>query len=176
MGAFDKAFQLVLKRETDKYTDIPGDRGGPTKYGITLKTFTEYHKIKKTGKTPTSYDVKDMDNSTAQDVYKVIFWDPMKLDQVTNEKACMLLFDQSINRGQGVAVKTMQKALGLKEDGSVGPNTIKALNSASTNQLVKFFKERQRFYIALCESDKTQIKFLEGWLNRTYELLDTILS
>jgi len=88
----------------------------------------------------------------------------------------MLLFDQSINSGQGVAVKTMQKALGLKEDGAVGPNTIKALNSASTNQLVKFFKERQRFYIALCESDKTQIKFLEGWLNRTYELLDTILS
>ena len=40
----DDLITEIMKAEGwDKYTNDPADRGGPTKWGITLKAWSEYH-------------------------------------------------------------------------------------------------------------------------------------
>ena len=64
----------IIKRESDKFTDTKGDRGGPTKYGITLKTLQAYRgpsaKLNAT-------DVERLSEDEARAIYeKVYITDP----------------------------------------------------------------------------------------------------
>ena len=57
----------------------------------------------------------------------------------------------------------------LKVDGEIGNATISALNTLNANVLNKeIARYRARRYAIICEKNKTQTCFLEGWLERTF--------
>lgn len=156
------------------YSDRAADRGGPTKYGITIKTWSNY-----VGRPVTKQEMKDLTIAQAKACYRDLYYAPLNLDRFP---VCLrhVVFDMCVNHGQGTAVRLTQKMVNhlrgkeiLETDGKIGPKTLAAIND-----LLKDFKQkdiieavclmREKFYRAIVANDTTgtQIENLNGWLNR----------
>ena len=68
MADFIAAFKTVIGNEGG-YVNNSSDRGGPTNFGITMKTLQDYRK-----KSVTIDDVKCLKIEEAQAIYKKFFW------------------------------------------------------------------------------------------------------
>lgn len=162
---FEPAFQHILKVEGKEYTDHPLDSGGPTKFGITLKSYRAMNQKadEDTIKNLTEYDAKVF--------YLEQFWKPLQCDRIVDDKLRMILFDQAVNRGVFRVVKSVQTILGIKVDGILGGQTISELNFRNSKELgLKILFDAQKHYVDICKANPTQIVFLNGWLNRINSL------
>lgn len=182
MGRFEKAVIHVFEKEGG-YTDgISGasrfDRGGATNWGITLDTL----KVARNNYTLTARDVQSLTLGEARDIYRALYWDPLKLDLCENEMLCVLLFDQAVNRGVGACARDIQhtlNALGyrLAVDGDIGPKTMQALNRTDpTAFAVEFISQAQDSYVNIVVKRPDQLVFLRGWINRTQSLLKMLVK
>ncbi len=73
-----------------------------------------------------------------------------------------LFFDMAVNAGPRRAAVLLQRALGVFDDGRIGPVTKLALSKADAKDLIlKYTTAKRAFYISL-----HQPRFLRGWLNR----------
>ncbi len=66
----------ILRREGDRYTNHPADRGGPTKYGITLLTLAAYRDAMNAGgehPSATAADVERLTEVEARAIYSIVF-------------------------------------------------------------------------------------------------------
>lgn len=151
--SFDKSVNLVLKAEGG-YSNNPNDPGGETKFGISKRAY------------PT-LDIKNLTLDQAKIIYKRDYWDKIKGDQLPNDVSTVC-FDMAVNMGISQAVKLLQKALDVVQDGVIGPNTISAANKANPDSLCqKLTLERIMFYSAL----KNFTTFGRGWVNRSLDVL-----
>jgi len=66
----------VIVREGG-YCDIPEDRGGPTKYGITIYTLSSWR-----NEMCEARDVQDMSVMEARDIYRSMYWTEARLDEL----------------------------------------------------------------------------------------------
>jgi lysozyme family protein len=110
-----KAFTLKVE---GGYVDNPNDKGGATKYGITQSTLTGYR-----GKAVTKDDVKSLTSTEAEQIYKDLYYTPCKCDQLPTTLA-IVTFDCAINSGCKQAIKLLQRALEVKDDGIIGNGTL----------------------------------------------------
>ena len=88
---------------------------------------------------------------------------------------CLAHFDACVNVGVGQAAKFLQRALGCKDDGAIGPRTLAALRGALENGFAnaiaeRLVEQREPFYRRLTSNEASQQRFLEGWLNRVENL------
>lgn len=165
----------VIEREGG-FVDHPDDSGGATCWGITQALAREHHY-------PGS--MKDLTKDEARRIYKVAFWDPLKLDTVVamSEPLAEELFDSSVNVGKAAAAGWLQRSLNafnlkgtiypdLKVDAQVGPATINALRSFLAYRkrdgevvLLRALNSLQgAFYIGLAEKREKDESFVFGWL------------
>ena len=152
MSDFDKAFELLSGNEGG-YVNNPKDPGGETNWGITKSVSVA------NGYTG---DMRTMPKETAKDIYKKMYWDKLQCDQLPFVVAFQL-FDAGVNHGNAQAVKFLQRALSVVDDGVIGAKTIAATNSLEDLQIVMLFNaERIEFYTAL----KTFSTFGKGWIRR----------
>lgn len=101
------------------------------------------------------------------DVYKVGYWDKMKLDMVQNQKVAEEMFVFGVNAGTCVAVRAAQRVVGVKDDGVIGPMTIAALNKCDEKMFDKEYDAMEiAHYNMLAEKNPNFKKFLKGWHNR----------
>ena len=152
MGDFDKAFDLLIGNEGG-YVNNPKDPGGETNWGITkaVAVANEY-----------AGDMRSMPKETAKTIYKKMYWDKLKCDQLPFVVAFQL-FDAGVNHGNSQAVKFLQRALSVTDDGVIGAKTIAAVSKLKDLQIVMLFNaERIEFYAAL----KTFSTFGKGWVRR----------
>jgi lysozyme family protein len=106
--------------------------------------------------------MKSMPKETAKQIYKKMYWDKLQCDQFSFVVAFQL-FDAGVNHGNSQAVKFLQRALSVVDDGVIGAKTIAATNSLDDLQIVMLFNaERIEFYAAL----KTFSTFGKGWVRR----------
>ena len=122
-------FQEALKRfavpNEGGYINHPNDRGGETKYGISRRW----------------YPNEDISNLTRERANIILFrdyWKNRNINQLPDELAYRV-FDNAIVQGQPTAVRNLQRALGVKADGQIGPNTLNAVNSQDYNTIRKRF-------------------------------------
>ncbi|MBV1775307.1 hypothetical protein KSF73_06225 [Burkholderiaceae bacterium DAT-1] len=156
MADFQPAVIKTIAREGgDRYTETPGDTGGGTKYGISKRAYPEL-------------DIRNLTQNQAESIYRRDYWDLIKGDQLTAQAVAENLFDTAVNMGVSRAVKLAQMVLGIKpEDGKLGPHTLDAINAADPNRfLADFTLAKVARYVAICNKDRGQSKFLLGWLNR----------
>lgn len=129
MAEVEKFSPFVLKWEGGaKYTNNKHDRGGATKYGITIATWrTVGYDKNGDGK----IDEKDVQLITEEDFKKVLkrnFWDKWKADEIENQSVADILVDWIWASGKWGIIKP-QQLLGVKADGIVGKQTLAAVNS-----------------------------------------------
>lgn len=164
----------VLKAEGwDKYTNDPADRGGPTKWGITLKAWQEY---RGPWSSVTAEDVKEITEAQARDFYGEKYIVGPKFNQLS-EMLTPMIVDCAVNHGVSRATKWLQKAVGATVDGAIGPKTIQASQAAPVVETyLRVCAIRLRFYAEIVANDPSQLKFINGWVNRGTKWLDRLAS
>lgn len=99
--------------------------------------------------------------------YKTSFWNEIKGDEITSQIIANELFIFGVNAGISQAVKLAQRILKIKDDGVLGNQTLKALNSYDEVRFSKAYDEAEiNFYITLSENNPAKQRFLKGWINR----------
>lgn len=168
MASFDKAFAHTFENEGGmQTTKVTGDRGGQTCCGIARKYHHDWAgwAYVDRGENPPMFLVKTF--------YGEKFWSPIRGNEIKSQGIAFALFDFGVNAGSSVAVKLMQSVLGLVVDGKVGPKTLEALNKADREQtLMAFTLAAIARYHVICMKDRTQTKFLLGWVGRALRLLE----
>jgi lysozyme family protein len=153
---FQACLQVILADEGG-FSDNPSDPGGATKYGITLATLSAWR-----GSVQTIAAVEALTVSDVAPIYQSDYWNaahcpswPAGVD--------LCVFDCAVNEGIGRAVRTLQTAVGVADDGLVGPATLAAVAKADAAQTIRRIESlRDTFY----ESLKTFPTFGRGWLAR----------
>lgn len=156
MADFDPAVTKTLIREGGaRFTDNPDDHGGATKYGISQRAYP-------------SVDIPNLTEEQAKAIYKQDYWDKVSGDKVRSQAVAENIFDTAVNMGVTTATKLVQLTLEVGVDGKFGPDTVKAVNAVDEKEfLSEFTLAKVARYAAICNKDRTQSKFLLGWINRS---------
>ena len=171
----------VLKAEGwDSYTNDPADRGGPTKWGITQKKWSEY-----VGHDVTAAGIADIDEMQAREFYEKMYIVAPHFDQLP-ELIQPLVIDSGVNSGVRAASKWVQRAVGAKRDGWIGPKTLQAAMKANhVSMFLRIVSYRCKLYGRLVAHDpqlkaaqdagfKLQARFASGWNNRVMSFLERL--
>jgi hypothetical protein len=153
------AFDKLLKHEGD-YSDHKDDPGGKTRYGVTEAVARE-----------AGYrgDMRELPLDLAQRIYKERYWDAVQAESLPADVR-YIVFDGAVNSGVAQSAKWLQRACGVKDDGVIGPQTIRAANALSPDGLKrKILAQRLRFMAKL----PNWPAFGRGWANRICDLLET---
>lgn len=158
-----EALRLMFGHEGG-YSNNKSDRGGPTKYGITHKTLAAHRGVPSV----TAAQVKALTLKEAEEIYRRSYWTqsggdllPAGLDYAA--------FDYGVNSGPARAVKSLQKVVGVTQDGIVGGQTLAAVERypGGVQALIRAYcDERMRFLRGL----KTWGSFGRGWTNRVNDV------
>lgn len=156
MANFNDAIVKTLAKEGGaKFTDVPNDKGGATKYGISQAA---YPKV----------DIRNLTEQQARDIYKRDYWDRVRGDDLTSQMIAENLFDTAVNMGVRTASRLAQIMLNIQPaDGIIGSGSLGVINQQNEKDfLVQFTLVKIGYYANLCNKDRTQSKFLLGWINR----------
>jgi len=157
----------ILRREGG-YVDLAADRGGATKYGVTLKTLTDWR-----GRPTTADDVKTLTEAEAREIYRERYIIQPRLHKVIDAKVRALAVDCAVNHGPRQAVKLLQLAARVFPDGDLGPKTEAAVNRMTPAALyARLCAARVRFYGQIITKDPSQSVFAAGWSNRVAEFIE----
>ena len=94
----------------------------------------------------------------------------MEADEIESQSIANIVVDWVWGSGKP-GITRVQKILGVKQDGIVGPKTLAAINSCSPLPLFGMIKaERKRYIDEICRKRPANNKFKKGWLNRLEDL------
>lgn len=164
MADFLPAFEAMIRNEGGYVLHtIEGDRGGMTYAGIARNMNPQWSGW-------ALIDAKqDVPAQMVRDFYRENFWRPIRGDQITSQVIAQSIFDFHVNAG-AVARKLAQLVVGATPDGAIGDKTVAALNAYPEDKFVMAYAlAKIARYRDICMKDRSQSKFLLGWINRTLE-------
>lgn len=145
---FDIAFDRLMGNEGG-YVNDPADPGGETNWGISKRSYP-------------NLDIRALTREDARRIYRTDFWQRGRMDDYDGAVAFQV-FDIAVNSGIETAVRMMQRAAGVADDGHVGPVTVAAVKARSvTDMLLLLVAERLDFWTRLSTWDR----FGRGWARR----------
>jgi lysozyme family protein len=160
---FDRAFKYVVGQE-GVFSKDPDDRGNwtggekgvgllkGTKYGISAKAYPEL-------------DIENLTLAQARDIYFKDYWTKAHCPLWVAPLA-FVMFDAAVNQGVERAVRCLQRAAGVNDDGVVGPHTLGAVRRLDERTAVEYFQaERILEYVEAA----TWQKHKRGWMRRAVE-------
>ena len=156
---------FILKWEGGFVND-PNDSGGATNKGVTLAT---YRKFK--GASASVDDLKAITDEDWDAIFKTMYWDKAKADNINSQSVANLLVDWYWMSGTK-AIKYVQRLIGTTEDGIVGKQTLAKLNAKGDGLILDIYNYRKDFYHRIVANRPTQKRFLRGWLNRLNALME----
>ena len=143
---FDQAFDRLIGHEGG-FSDDPKDPGNWTGGRVNMGEL----KGTKYGIAANTYGDLDIKNLTLDAAIVFQLW------------------DFAVNAGMGTAVRALQRAVRVAEDGSIGPVTLRAVRAMNTpDVLMRLAAQRLRFYTSL----STWLTYGKGWTNRVAGQLD----
>jgi lysozyme family protein len=149
-----KSFPLLMIQEGISLVNVDGDKGSTTKFGIAQA----FHP---------NIDVSTLTESQAQNIYLNEYWAPAHCNEIKDELK-FIHFSCAVNCGVGSAIKILQRASKVSDDGVFGPATLGASNSITIGG---YAIEWLAHYKAIVDNDISQSKFLLGWQNRVNQIL-----
>ncbi len=171
MTRFDECLDFVLEREGG-YVNHKHDMGGATNYGITQARYDQY---RRSVNLPLS-DVYDITLPEVSTIYRKYYWTPISGDKLP-KPVDLVVFDGAVNSGPKQAAKWLQRAVGVKDDGLIGPVTLAAVLESDSKEIVRsIIDQRDEFYREIVDRNETQAVFLKGWLNRLAHVRNETMS
>ena len=155
---FDQAFDILLKHEGG-FSDHAADPGGKTRFGITEAVARE---VGYRG------DMRELPLDLAKRTYKDRYWDAVRADELP-EAVRYTVFDAAVNSGPRQAILWIQRAVGVRDDGVIGPVTLAAARAADPERLLRqLLAQRLRFMAGL----PNWPAFGRGWARRIADLME----
>lgn len=151
MSDFHRAFDLLMESEGG-YSDDPADPGGETNLGISKRAYPKE-------------DIRFLTLYQAKELYKRDYWDAIRADELPYP-INILIFDAAVNQGKKAAVRMLQEALKIKQDGVIGQQTIKAAVAASDAVCADYLSIRAVRYANTANFGR----FGRGWMRRLFNL------
>lgn len=140
MNAFDTAFDRLIGNEGG-YVNNPHDPGGETQWGISKASYP-------------SVNIRALTRDDAKLIYLRDFWTRIHADTM-HPAVAFQAFDFAVNSGIETAVRYLQKALRVADDGHWGPITQKAVASTDLDDTLMRFNAYRLMYMTR----------LSGWPN-----------
>lgn len=147
-GQVDSLIDEVIEREGG-YVNDPDDPGGETKYGISKRAHP-------------NVDIRNLTVIGAREIYRAHYVKPYRIAEIDNYRVAGWVLDWVVHSG-GLAVKHIQRQLGLPADGILGPQTERKLEELKDPEDI--LRWRLKFLVKL-----TKHKYIGGWVNRLIEL------
>ena len=153
----DKRFQNIMNNRVrineGGYVNHPNDRGGETKFAISSRWYP-------------NEDIKNLTRERADMILFRDYWKDTNIYQLPDEIADIVL-DDSIVQGQPTAIKNLQRALGIVDDGIIGQNTLNSIKNTNIKTLKeKFIKNVKDIEEQYLNNDPSQRVFEKGHKNR----------
>ncbi|MGO4915079.1 holin-associated N-acetylmuramidase [Pseudogemmobacter sp. W21_MBD1_M6] len=179
----DIADQIVARE--GGFVNDPSDPGGPTKYGVTLRTLAALGLDANGDGKVSVADLKALTRAQASDIFLRHYFQTPRLDLLP-EALQPSVFDMYVNAGAG-AVRVLQRLLiqmgrGLTADGVIGPKTALAAGLAfdlAPDHLADAYGiARRNYYYALADARPASRKYARrrdggkgGWITRAEEFI-----
>lgn len=138
----------IIRREGG-FIDHPADRGGPTKYGITMPTLAAYRKTE-----VTRDDIVNLTLDEAKRIYESLYLEPFRLYQADG-KLYDLLVDAGVHHGVNRVIRWITE-----------------INTLDKETLYReILKRRFQLIGNLISKQPSQAAFARGWMNRLVEFI-----
>lgn len=160
--------KIIVHEGGSKVTNDPSDSGGRTQYGISERSH------------PDAW----LDGVVTLDEARDIYWDEYvkgeQLERIPNPYLFQQVVDFGVTAGPKTAVRLLQKSLNVEIDGSLGPQTVRAISTYPPTPFygmvlpgavavnLAFERARAEFYIRLAQRRPKDLKWLWGWMRRTF--------
>lgn len=133
------------------------DQGGLTRYGISQRAYP-------------GLDIASLTRAEAEKLYLRDYWRPIRGNALPPAIA-LVLFDAAVNHGARQAIKLLQAALKVQQDGIMGPETVGAAKTfyPRSELLVRFLYARNMFYELIGQRPEHAAS-LYGWKCRLWRL------
>lgn len=145
---FDEVFNRVVGIEGG-YVNDPQDPGGETKFGISKRSYPDV-------------DIGALTVDGAKLIYRRDFWDPLVADRLP-ASVVYELFDFAVNSGIATAVRYLQRALGVADDGNFGPASKAAAAGCGEAALIMALVAERLDFMTRCKNWDHAGK---GWTRR----------
>ena len=135
------------------------DQGGLTKFGISQDAYP-------------NEDIANLTRERAEFLYRRDYWTPIRADTLPPQLA-LVVFDCTVNSGASRAVKILQKCVRTKQDGAMGPITVRAstLFQPQLELVAHYLEQRLQFYEYLAKRWPARHgESLHGWRMRLMRL------
>lgn len=154
---FDNAFSVVIKHEGG-YVNHALDPGKATNMGITEAV------ARRVGYKGA---MQDLPVDLAKRIYLEEYWKPVRAEELPAALR-YAVFDAAVNSGVRQSILWLQRALGVADDGVLGPRTLAAANQANPEVLrARIIAQRMHFLTNL----NTFPTFGRGWIRRCADIL-----
>jgi lysozyme family protein len=160
MVGFDTALGFTLSVEGG-FTKADGVA---TNYGVRQTTYDKWRKDH--GAIP--QPVEKITSAEANSLYRDWYWEPCSCDAVPYPLA-VSIFDTAVNSGQATAIRLLQRAVWIDEDGVVGKDTMDAIGALDPYIAAHSFITLRRLYYRGLAGQIADLD-MRGWLNRCVKL------
>ena len=165
MADFNPAFEKMIVDEGGYVLHtVPGDTGGMTYAGIARNPNPQWPGWALIDRGQQGPALTGMVRS----FYKTEYWDRIRGDDIASQAVADSIFNFGVNTGIKVATKLAQLIVGATPDGAVGDMTLQKFNAINPDAFKNAYAlAKITRYADICNKNKTQSKFLLGWINRT---------
>jgi lysozyme family protein len=154
---YPAAFEAMQKHEGG-YVNHPRDPGGATNRGVIQRVYDGYRERRGLEKR----SVKFIEDAEVRDIYRAQYWNAVRGDELPSG-IDYCVFDFGVNSGPSRAVKFLQAALEIKQDGLVGEATLAAAARASSRTVIETICRARMSFLRGLPTWKT---FGKGWTSR----------
>lgn len=173
MAKLEDCLGYVLQNEGG-YGEPPED-DQPTNFGVIAEDIAKYRNVPVA--TITVGDIRALTLMEATEIYRLQYWNPLRLDQVINQNIATCILDTGVQRGLGVGAIYAQRVCNLLGaalvvDGIIGSSTIAALNKCDQAKFIKAYENLEAAgYLAIISAHPMDLKYKHGWMARAARLL-----
>jgi lysozyme family protein len=158
---FAPSLVAVLKHEGG-YTNNPADKGGPTNRGVTQAVYDDWRASERLGKR----SVQLINGYEVGEIYRRLYWNAVHGDDLP-PGVDYCTFDFAVNSGVNRASRYLQRAIGVIEDGEVGPATLAAARATPPSRIVDAISDARAAYLKCLSNFDV---FGHGWMTRVADV------
>lgn len=156
----------VVKKWEGGLSDYKQDPGGITKWGISLRFLRGIGMDINGDGVVDGVDIRNLAEVQVAELYRWHFWEEVEGEQLP-DGLDLCVFDCAVNQGVGRARRLLQKSVGVKADGIIGPKTMRAIQNAIPEVVInEFMARRARHYSRL----RNVVVFGLGWFRRLFDV------